>query len=87
MKKRARDERERERARKAEEENEQKKAAYEEGALKLLATFNMTNPDDHVEWQIWMSSSNDRALDFIEDFEDHAARFEGKAEMTPHYNF
>jgi len=47
----------------------------------------MTNPDDHVEYSIWMSSSSDRALDFIEDFADFAARFGDDAEMTPHYNF
>lgn len=28
----------------------------------------MTAPDNHVEYMIWMSSSNDKALDFIEDF-------------------
>lgn len=64
------------------------KAGYEEGSLKLLATFNMTNPDDTVEYQLWMSSSSDRALDFIEDFEEYANRFdEGMTEFTPHYSF
>jgi len=58
-----------------EEENEKKKESYSEGTLKLLATFNMTNPDNHVEYSIWMSSSNDKALDFIEDFTDYALRF------------
>jgi hypothetical protein len=85
--------REREQRDKADEakrlESEAKvKAGYEEGTLKLLATFNMTNPDDTVEYQLWMSSSSDRALDFIEDFEDYAVRFdEGMTEFTPHYSF
>jgi len=65
----------REKAQKEEEENEKKKESYSEGTLKLLATFNMTNPDDHVEYSIWMSSSSDKALDFIEDFTDYALRF------------
>ena len=47
----------------------------------------MTNPDDHVEYSIWMSSSNDKALDFIEDFKDYALKFTTSATMTPHYNF
>jgi hypothetical protein len=34
-----------------------------------------------------MSSSNDKALDFIEDFKDYAMKFGDQAEMTPHYNF
>ena len=53
----------------------------------MLATFNMTSPDNHVEYSIWMSSSNQRALDFIEDFKPYAQRFGDSAEMTPHYNF
>lgn len=63
------------------------KEGFAEGTLKLLATFNMTNPDDHVEYSIWLSSSNDKALDFIEDFTEYALRFKDTAEMTPHYSF
>jgi hypothetical protein len=39
-------------------EAEKDKEKYEEGILKFLATFNMTSPDNHVEYSIWMSSSN-----------------------------
>lgn len=54
----------------------------------MLATFNMTNPDDTVEYELWMSSSSDRALDFIEDFADMALRFdEGVTEFAPRYSF
>ena len=54
----------------------------------MLATFNMTAPDDHVEYSLWMSSSSDRALDFIEDFERFANRFDaGWTTFTPHYSF
>lgn len=59
-----------------EEIREEKKKRYEEGTLKLLATFNMTSPDNHVEYSLWMSSSNDKALDFIEDFRKYQRRFE-----------
>jgi hypothetical protein len=35
-----------------------------------------------------MSSSSDRALDFVEDFEAFANRFdEGSTSFTPHYSF
>ena len=60
---------------------------YGEGTLKFLATFNMTAPDNHVEYMIWMSSSNDKALDFIEDFKQYETRFGDQVTMTPHYNF
>lgn len=60
---------------------------YKEGTLKFLATFNMTAPDNHVEYMIWMSSSNNKALDFIEDFRQYETRFGDKVTMTPHYNF
>lgn len=66
---------------------EEKKKEYYEGTLKMLATFNMTAPDNHVEYDIWMSSSNDKALDFIEDFAKYNERFADEVSMTPHYNF
>jgi hypothetical protein len=63
------------------------RSEFEAGTLKMLATFNMTRPDDHVEYSLWMSSSSDAALDFIEDFQDIAAKFADDAAMTPHYSF
>ncbi len=35
----------------------------------LAAAFVMEHPDNRVEYDIWFSSSNDRALDFIHEFE------------------
>lgn len=34
----------------------------------LSAEFVMSNPDNTVEWSLWYTSSNDRALDFIKYF-------------------
>ena len=36
----------------------------------IMAQFIMEKPDDRVEYDIWLTSSNDRALDFISDFKD-----------------
>ena len=36
--------------------------------ISILVNFDMTNPDNRVEYDIWYSSSNDQALDFIQDF-------------------
>ena len=30
-----------------------------------MAEFDMVKPDNRVEYDIWYTSSNDRALDFI----------------------
>ena len=35
-----------------------------------MADFVMDKPDNRVEYDIWFTSSNDRALDFITDFKD-----------------
>ena len=35
-----------------------------------MASFEMGRPDNRVEYDIWYSSSNDRSLDFISDFEN-----------------
>ena len=53
----------------------------------IMAQFVMEKPDDRVEYDIWFTSSNDRALDFISDFKAHDSRFAEKVLMTPHYVF
>jgi len=37
----------------------------------IMAGFEMEKPDNRVEYDIWFTSSNDRALDFISDFEEY----------------
>ncbi len=47
----------------------------------------MNKPDNRVEYDIWFTSSNDRALDFISDFKEQDKKFSEKVLMTPHYVF
>lgn len=47
----------------------------------------MVRPDNRVEYDIWYSSSNDVALDFIHDFMKVDKRFAGQVLMTPHFVF
>lgn len=47
----------------------------------------MEKPDDRVEYDLWFTSSNDRALDFISDFKEYDEKFGTKVLMTPHYVF
>jgi hypothetical protein len=53
----------------------------------LMATFSINSPDNRVEYDIWYSSSNDRALDFITDFEAHDKSLGTDVLMTPHFVF
>lgn len=39
--------------------------------IAIMAEFVMEKPDNRVEYDIWFTSSNDRALDFISDFEEY----------------
>lgn len=34
----------------------------------IIISFNMENPDNRVEYDIWYTSTDDRALDFIDNF-------------------
>ena len=53
----------------------------------LLAEFVMEKPDNRVEYDLWFTSSNDRALDFISDFREYDEKFGSKVLFTPHYVF
>ena len=55
--------------------------------IAIMAQFIMDKPDDRVEYDIWFTSSNDRALDFISDFKEYDEKFGPKVLMTPRYVF
>lgn len=59
-------------------ENDRKKVS-------LVSTFNIAKPDDRVEYDIWISSSNDRGLDFVKDFQRFNDILGDKVLMTPRY--
>jgi len=50
-----------------------------------LAVFNISRPDNRVEYDMWYSSSNDEALDFIQDFGQIDDKFGDQVLMTPHF--
>ena len=47
----------------------------------------MARPDNRVEYDIWYSSSNDVALDFIQGFMKVDKRFGTDVLMTPRFVF
>jgi hypothetical protein len=53
----------------------------------ILASFDMYRPDNRVEYDIWYSSSNDLALDFIQSFMKIDKRFGDRVLMTPRFVF
>lgn len=52
-----------------------------------MADFVMEKPDNRVEYDVWLTSSNDRALDFIADFTSYDYKLGESALMTPHFVF
>lgn len=53
-----------------------------------MAEFVMAFEDGNkVEYDLWMTSSSNRALDFIEDFEIFQNRLTHNLTFTPHYIF
>jgi hypothetical protein len=55
--------------------------------VRVLAEFDITRPDNRVEYDIWYSSSNDVALDFMHDFYPIDRRFGSQVLMTPRFVF
>ena len=51
----------------------------------IRITFRMDKPDNRVEYDIWYTSTDDRALDFLDDFKDYDYHLGEKVLMTPHF--
>jgi hypothetical protein len=45
----------------------------------------MENPDNWVEYDIWFTSTDDWALDFIDNFAEYDKLLGENVLMTPHY--
>jgi hypothetical protein len=53
--------------------------------VKIVAVFDVNHPDDHVEYELLLSSFQDRALDFVSEFKDYHEKLGNHAQMTPRY--
>ena len=53
----------------------------------MTASFNIWNFNNNVKYDVWFSSSNEEALDFLQDFEEIDKKFGTSATMTPRYVF
>jgi len=62
--------------------------AAEKLQLVLMAEFvQATGADNKVSLDFWLTSSSNRALDFLEDFAKFHASFGDNVKFTPHYVF
>lgn len=60
----------------------------EKANLVIMAEFVMPFEEDNkVTWDFWFTSSSDRALDFLEDFNEMQATLGENIKFTPHYVF
>lgn len=60
----------------------------EKSQVVIMAEFVLPNEaGNKVEWDLWMTSSSDRAIDFLEDFEVMQEQLGDQVKFTPHYVF
>lgn len=57
----------------------------EKKQISIVATFNIAKPSDHVKYDLWVSSSNERGLDFVKDFRHYNDLLGQKVSVTPRY--
>lgn len=59
----------------------------EKDNLVVMASFEMPHTSNHVNYDLWMTSSSDRSLDFIEDFYKMNQSLGDDVTFEPHYVF
>ena len=68
-----------------------KELSYDNGThskahVSLIATFDIANPDNRVEWDFWYSSSNTHALLFLRHYREWHEKLGDKTLFTPHFS-
>lgn len=53
--------------------------------VRVQMTFEMPNPDNRVEYEMWMSSEHSVLREFLADFSKHAQNLIPNTLMSPHY--
>ena len=59
----------------------------EKAQVSVLVEFDMRRPDNRVEYDVWYSSTNDIALDFIQDFKAIDKKLGYDVQMAPRFVF
>ena len=53
--------------------------------IKFVMNFQLNHPDNHVEYELLLSTYQDRALDFVSSFKAYHEKLGSSVTMTPHY--
>ncbi|OMJ73183.1 hypothetical protein SteCoe_28189 [Stentor coeruleus] len=53
--------------------------------VRVQMAFEMPNPDNRVEYEMWMSSEHDALREFLADYSKHAQKLIPDTLMSPHY--
>lgn len=53
--------------------------------IALIAEFDISRPDNRVEYDIWFSQTDEKAMDFITDFAKVDKKFGESVLMTPRH--
>lgn len=72
----------------SEDDKEGKEQNYDKKIIEqaaLSVKFKFPHPDNKVEYDIWYSSVEDKALDFIVDFQKYDQLLDQNVVMTPHF--
>ena len=53
--------------------------------VSLMASFDIQHPDNRVEWDLWYTSSSDKAFDFLKGYFEYHKKLGDKTLFTPHF--
>ena len=53
--------------------------------IKFVMNFELSHPDNHVEYDLLLSTYQDKALDFVSGFKSYHEKLGNSVTMTPHY--
>jgi len=51
--------------------------------VQLIGSFDLPHPDNRVEYDLWYSSEDEQAMDFLADFEEYHYRYKEHVYFTP----
>mmetsp|Transcript_40827 Transcript_40827/g.46815 ORF Transcript_40827/g.46815 Transcript_40827/m.46815 type:complete len:227 (+) Transcript_40827:35-715(+) len=66
---------------------EEKTGKHTNPYVSLVAIFDITHPDNRVEWDFWYTSSNDRAINFLKGYKEFHLKLGKNTLFTPHFKF
>lgn len=66
---------------------EDKNGTHTNPFVSLMASFDLENPDNRVEWDFWYSSTSNKAYDFLRAYKEYHFKLGDKTLFTPKISF